>query len=372
MRPVTAGGSATLTEHGIPIRNIWYMLLYAWNHADEISHWRADVESAPNLDALLASVLAGLMEQRLRRGLGRAYATKERSVRGVRGRIIFTESVRRQLFDRGEAHCRFPEFTADVPRNRIVKAIVRRLVSVGVMGPDDSDTAELRHRLRQIGRALYDVGDTEPSVAMIAREPLGRNDADYRVMLNICALFLQRWMPTEFTGESMVPSANRSELGPLYLLFERFVARFYAYHLADWDVFPHRTLFWHQALESPYLPVMIPDLLLKHQGSGSLIILDTKFTKESLPENQSNQKRFDSNHLYQIYTYLRTQEHLSEAHRHASGILLYPSVDSDLREQVVVQGHALRIESVDFASPWPEIEARLLGLVSAPTCSEAT
>ena len=54
------------TEHGIPIRNIWHMLLYAWNESplNDLRSWalqQAYVESAPSLDALLASVLIRLM-----------------------------------------------------------------------------------------------------------------------------------------------------------------------------------------------------------------------------------------------------------------------------------------------------------------------
>ena len=54
-----------LTEYGIPIRNLWHMLLYAWNEISLETQWAmADVERAPTLDALLASVLMKLMQGR--------------------------------------------------------------------------------------------------------------------------------------------------------------------------------------------------------------------------------------------------------------------------------------------------------------------
>ena len=44
------------TSHGalIPIRNLWHMLLYAWNLSDFLGHWRGEVEAAPDLDGLIA------------------------------------------------------------------------------------------------------------------------------------------------------------------------------------------------------------------------------------------------------------------------------------------------------------------------------
>ena len=72
---------------------------------------------------------------------------------------------------------------------------------------------------------------------------------------------------------------------------------------------------------------MIPDLVLQERSSGQMVILDTKFTAHSLVENQWGKPVFDSSHLYQVYAYLKSQEHLSEAHPQRSGILLYPAVE---------------------------------------------
>src|SRR5574339_252873 len=83
------------TEYGIPIRNLWHMLLYAWNAAPLKEHPSLQgAEDAPTLDALLASMLAGLMQGRLRIGLGRSYTSQGGSIRGIRGRIRFTESLK--------------------------------------------------------------------------------------------------------------------------------------------------------------------------------------------------------------------------------------------------------------------------------------
>jgi 5-methylcytosine-specific restriction enzyme subunit McrC len=108
---------------------------------------------------------------------------------------------------------------------------------------------------------------------------------------------------------------------------------------------------------------MVPDLVLQETGSDRLIILDTKFTAQSLVENQWGKPIYDSAHMYQLYAYLKSQEHVSEAHHSAVGILLYPAVGAKLSERIELQDHMIRIESVDLAAPWEEIERGLIKLI---------
>jgi hypothetical protein len=45
---------------------------------------------------------------------------------------------------------------------------------------------------------------------------------------------------------------------------------------------------------------------------------------------------------------------------------LYPAVKAHLSEQVELQGHAIRIECVDLAERWDEVEMQLLEVVKRP------
>ena len=103
-----SSNSVQSTEYGIPIRNLWHMLLYAWNEYPVNDHWSLEeAEDAPTLEALLASILAKLIQQRLRIGLGCNYVNQHQPIGGVRGRIDFTESLKHRTFERGQAYCDF-------------------------------------------------------------------------------------------------------------------------------------------------------------------------------------------------------------------------------------------------------------------------
>jgi 5-methylcytosine-specific restriction enzyme subunit McrC len=134
--------------------------------------------------------------------------------------------------------------------------------------------------------------------------------------------------------------------------------------LKGWTIKSQSRLSWHAKYDNPYLPSMQPDLILQNKTSGKIIVLDTKFTAESLKENQWGKQTFDSSHLYQLYAYLNSQNHLSEQYRKASGILLYPAIHNKLSERVELEDHTMRIESVDLTAPWQDIEQQLLDIAT--------
>ena len=351
------------TEHGIPIRNLWHMLFYAWNEIPLKNQWRmTNAESAPSLDALLASILMKLMQGRLRIGLGGDYVAKRGSLRGIRGRVDFTESLKQRTFEHGEAYCEYEQYSANAPKNQIIRSTLARLIQTGQFGPDMDQANALRHRLRHLTNSLDGIDLIELTPDLIHRQRLGRNDNDYRLMLEICWLILQRQMPTESDGQHSLPAIDRDAL-VLHNIYERFVTNFYRLHLEGWIVTPQKRLEWHEKYSNSYLPTMVPDLVLQEKSSSQLIILDTKFTAHSLVENQWGKKIYDSSHLYQLYAYLKSQEHVSDAHRGAVGILLYPAIYEKFSERIELQDHVMRVECIDLTAPWQDIERHLLELI---------
>ncbi len=328
-----------------------------------------DVEGAPSLDALLATILIKFIQQRMRIGLGSGYVPTSKRLRAVRGRLDFAESLKQQAFAQGEANCDFQQYSVNEPRNQIVRSTLARLVQVGEFGPNEALAEVLRHRLRWLVRNLDGVDIIELSLDSIRRQALAQNDHDYRLMLSICELVLMHQMPLETEGVHPLPQVDRDAL-ILHRIYERFVANFYRMHLKGWEVHAQKRLDWHAQEASEHLPSMIPDLVLEEKKTGRRIILDTKFTAGSLVENQWGKHVYDSSHLYQLYAYLRSQEQLSAAHQSAEGILLYPAVktranqDSPLlSESIQLQGHVIRIESVDLAAEWNEVERQLLEII---------
>lgn len=358
--PAAETASAGRGPSGVPIRNIWHMLLYAWDRVDLIGQWRSDVEAAPTLNALLASILAQLVQQRLRIGIGRDYDTVTNEIAAVRGRVLLGESVRRMSFPRRRACCSFQVFTPDVPKNRIIRGVLAKLVDDGDLGPDHSGR-ELRSRLRRVVRDLEGVRLEPPRPGETGRELLRKHDRDYALMLSICQLLIRHEMPTESSGVANGFVAEKTTL-VLSAIYEKFVARFFRHQLSEWRVTAQPRWRWPTETPSDHLPSLSPDLLLEHRGDARVIVLDTKFTADVLHPGQWDTLRFKREHLFQIYAYLRSQEHRSESFLAATGVLLYPTVRHAVSECVEIHGHRIRWETVDLARPWQEIEERLLAI----------
>ena len=346
------------TAYGIPIRNLWYMLLYAWQETPRSPYWQmAGVEEAPSLDGLLAHCLRTLLRQRLRIGLGCSYMPERQTLQGIRGRIQLTRSLIQRSFERGQVVCQFEQYSVNAPQNQIVRSTLFHLAQTGIFGPNRGQAEALRHTLRRLVWDLDGIDLIELTPDLIHREQIRRHDRDYRLMLAICALVLQRWMPTEEDGHYYFSQLERDRL-VLHHLYETFVANFYRHHLPDWTVSPQKTLAWHEKSSNLYLPVMRPDLWLQEKATGRIIVLDTKFTASSLIENRWGKEIFNPSHLYQLYAYLSTQAHLSAHHQQAVGILLYPAVRDELSEVVELPQQQVRVECVNLAARNVSIEMR--------------
>ncbi len=236
----------------------------------------------------------------------------------------------------------------------------------GMPGAGQPSEEEMRQALGQMRAAPVEqlVAEILSATLNQAQVKLGRNDGDYQLMLSICELLVRHMMPTELAGTSAATVLDHGRLR-LHDIFERFVAAFYRHHLAEWEVAAQHWIRWPVIDPPEFLPIMVPDVVLTSlHGPSRKIVLDTKFTAKSLLSGRADNLKLDSSHLYQLYAYLRTQEEESAAHAEATGILLYPRAEHDLSISLQVQGHEIRVETIDLKRPWQDIETRLMSLVA--------
>jgi 5-methylcytosine-specific restriction enzyme subunit McrC len=364
---VTASSQLVTNVAGeIPVRNAWYLLLYAWDMARWRGRWPAASEGSPSLLRLMARVLAAATRDLLQHQLGRAHMVHRETLRGIRGRVDFAESLKRLTFEHAAAHCVFPELSIDTPKNRILRATLHGLASdprLKHVKPEEE--AKLRHELRTLVRALEGVPLVPISLADFSRLQLGRNDRDYAVPIAICALVRRLEMPTEKAGDDALTVLLHDEI-TFHLLFERFVRNFYRLNLEEDYEVKRETLKWNDDLGCDLVPSMQTDItMIEKLPPYRRLIIDTKYSIRTFAAAPHGVEKFKSENLYQLYAYLRTQEHKSEAHRWARGMLLYPTTGSDVNEAMSVQGHRIHIATVDLSKEWETIEARLLALVSS-------
>lgn len=351
----------------IPVRNIWLLMLYASPLYRELPPpaRRVAVEDAPDdIPNLAAEILTYAVARRLRRNLSHDYQRRQADLNRVRGRINLLRTERRQLLQRGRIACIFDELTVDTPRNRYVKAALRKLTGL-VKDP------ELSRRCRTWAGNLERAGVTDP-LHHLGRPEMPtlwdvRTDADDRQMLAAAQLAFDLSIPTEDAGPSDLALPDKEKRWA-QRLFEYAVAGFYAVTLSPqgWRVRHGKPLSWQIDAATPgirnILPGMITDTVLEHNSAGQRIVIDTKFT-EILTSGRNSNPSLKSEHIYQIYAYLRSQERRSDPLSiHSTGVLLYPSIDYAVDEAAVIQGHEIRFATVDLATDGAAIRQRLLDI----------
>ncbi len=349
-------------KKAIPIRNVWYLLIYAWDLANWRDTARFDSEQSPNLLGLLARVLVDSTRLLLRHQLRRDYVKRVASIEGVRGRILFTPSLRHIGLKENKLVCSFEELDVNTRKNQIIKTTLYNLSrDARVSGATSETSAALNRDIHTLLDQMAGVQSIRLSHSDFTSIRTGRNDRDYALPINICFLVHMLKMPSTESGDETLALLSE-DLNGSFNLFERFVRNFYRHHIGDRYHISARNLDW-PGVSNAHMPIMKTDISIESRKEPfNKLIIDTKFYEETLTRGFGDLK-FRSDHLYQIYAYLRTQEDLGPSFRNAKGMLLYPNVGLEISEIIELQGHEIRIETIDLANDWEQIESNLLALV---------
>ena len=360
----------------IPVKNLWLLMLYASRlyrelRAAELVHAE---ENPDDIADLAAEILTRAVDLRLRRNLSFAFQPTRGELRRVRGSIDLLHTERRQLLRRGRVACRFEVLTVDTPRNRFVRAALQQLTRV-VRGPELATRCTAADARLERAGVNSDLALGHPRGRRSAITELrGRMDPADRKMLAAAELSFSLALPTESVGGMYLAAPERDEVWARRL-FEAAVGGFYDVVLSPegWTTRTGSQYSWPVEHVTPgmrnLLPLMQMDIVLdrrdvEDRNRDRRIIIDTKFTS-ILTTGRFKGEVFDSRYLYQIYSYLRSQETASDpVSRRATGMLLHPAVEDDVYESGVIQGHEVRFATVNLAASSRAIRERLLSVVS--------
>lgn len=357
-------GEEQLKTSRIPVRNLWLLMLYASDLFRELGRSYVAVEDNPDeIPDLVAKILLHEIALRRRRNLSMGYQTRHASLNRVRGRIDILHTASHQLLDRGRVACQFQEMTLDTPRNRYVRCALERLTSL-ITKP--ALAAECRYAAMALRREGIN-GEFPDNRELPSVTRFGRHDAADKPMVDAAQLAFQLLLPTQDKGHHLLPAPS-DNLSWMRKLFEKGIAGFYRVHLKKgiWQVSAGKELKWALSDQSPgsadIFPTMQSDIILEHRVNAKRIIIDTKFNA-IVTKGWHRDTTLRSGYIYQLYTYLRTQESDADPlSPHAAGMLLHPAVGYMMNEYIVTQGHKIHFATVDMAADARSIKNQLLDL----------
>lgn len=360
--PLRSGVASAPVSSGageIPIANIYYLLCYAWDVLEE-KGTLVDVDALDSTDLLdlFARVLVNGTRRLLRRGLDRGYLSREDEIPGVRGKLLLTQTLRRNLLRHGRAACAWDELEYDTLPNRILKTTLQRLHEA-----DELDPAT-RADVHDVLRWLAPVRKIELHAEHFRRVQLHRNNRIYAFLLHICEFVHEQWLPAEYGGARRFRDFVREKLSKL---FQEFVFNFFQSELRalGWRV-SAPVIQWQMVAQNADADELIPrmetDVCLR--GPSRAIILDTKFYAQGLKAGRfGGGAKLDPANLYQLFTYLR-QRSCEPGWDQADGVLLYPRTTRNFDAEFTSHGHRIRALSLDLAQPWQNIHAALMQIVA--------
>jgi 5-methylcytosine-specific restriction enzyme subunit McrC len=312
-------------------------------------------EPAPSPVNILTHLLLPEINALLLHGLATEFVTTTQTIRGIKGKLITSETFRQNHLVSGQTICAVEEQSPDILPNQIIREALTCLQKTSELAPD------LAIQIKRILPAFAPVSGRLPNPMPTIYPPRHQNQR-YLFILTGCTFILQHLMPVPEGKEYIFPEflTDQKSMGSI---FENFIRNFYRREQKQFRVKSEK-LNWQGQGSTPeaqqHLPAMFTDISL--QSAARKIIIDTKFYRKALQPHFQKEKLI-SKHLYQLFTYLH-HSHRTKPEQTLEGMLLYPVVNQELNLEYTLSGYKVRICTINLNQPWLEIKSDLLRLVA--------
>lgn len=340
-----------INDKGIFIKNIFYMLSYAFQDLRKNNYEDIDKEDFENVQDLLAEILFKGVSAQLKQGLFREYIEHNDSISTLKGRINIMRTIKHRINKEPLLACEFDELTEDNIYNQIIKSTILLLVA------SQAVKKERRNELRSILPFFDEVSTIQPKSIRWSTLSFQRNNKSYRMLINICYFVIDGMLLTTENGSYRLSKFSDNHMARLY---EKFVLEYYKRHhpelnaescYLDWELDKEKTI------NDSFLPQMHSDITLTN--GEKKIIIDTKYY-QSMTLEHYGQSQVRSSHLYQIHTYVT-----SAAIGYTGsvlGMLLYAKVDGEIEPNLdITQKNGVRImaRTLDLSKEFKDLKLQL-------------
>lgn len=336
----------------IPIKNIYYMALYAWDRIKNISTILAkDIEDFESFNDVIVELFLTEVSKTINRGVVKEYINLAEQSKFVKGKINITESLK--LIE-PNIICHFDEYSENIILNQIIKAVLLRLAK--------STEINSKHKKKSKELLPYFANIEEVSLDNKVFDNIiyNRLNMEYKYLLNLGFIIYKSTIPTEEIGKyKFIDIMDNQE--QMNLIFEEFLRNFYKIH-SHYKV--HRRYYYWKLKpindsNRKLLPRMETDIELTKDNNK--IIIDAKYYKNAFASRYEG-KKLISNNIYQMKTYLMQNLNQYETLR---GIIVYPSNGYEINERFYNEkGYFLEFMTINLAMEWKDIKTSLLEIIS--------
>jgi len=335
-------------DKGILIKNIYYMLTYAFQSLRQSNYDSVATEDFENIHDMFAAILGKGVANQLKQGLYKEYILQSEELSVLRGKLNLQGTIKNRIQHRQKLACEYDELSENNLLNRILKTTMMILVRQKTVKPD-------RKVLLKKNLILFENVDMiEPDQIRWDGIRYQRNNQSYRMLMNICYLVLGSLLLSTDKGETKL--AVFLDERSTHSLYEKFILEYFRYHHLEYKANPD-TIPWNiDDGMIDFLPSMVTDITLK--SAGKVLIIDAKYYGHTM-QTQYDVNSIHSGNLYQIFAYVKNLDRNQTGN--VAGMLLYAKTQEQItpNNKYSMDGNTIWVRTLDLNLPFPQIAEQL-------------
>lgn len=339
----------------IPIRNVYYMLSYAFQVLNEQGYKNIATEQFDNTAELCAAILTKGIAFLLKRGLGKEYIPQVETLSTLRGKVEVTDSVKGRTMLKKQLVCSYDDFSINSYMNRIIKTTAELLLH--------ADISKTRKKeLRKLMVYFKDVDELDVHTINWHIQ-YNRNNQTYRMLISICWLLVKGLLQTNSDGSTRLMDFLDEQR--MCRLYEKFILEYYKREFPLLNASASQIPWALDDGIGDMLPAMQSDITLSN--GNDVLIIDAKY----YPASGNTQVQYDkhtlhSGNLYQIFTYVKNKDaEFGETPHKVSGMLLYAKTEEDIQpdNSYRMSGNEISVKTLDLNMEFTAIAEKLNTIV---------
>ena len=330
----------------IRIKNIYYMLSYAFQVLNEEGYKQIKTEEFENTAELCAAILIKGVSSQIKRGLGKEYILQTEPLSTVRGKIDISSSIKDQTIIKKQLVCSYDEFSVNSYMNRIIRTTMELLLRSNISKP----------RKKELRKLLVFFGEVKPLEinSIDWRIQYNRNNQTYQMLISICFLIVKGLLQTTSDGTTKLMDFLDEQR--MCRLYEKFILEYYKKEFPKLKVTASQIPWDLDDDESDMLPVMQSDIMLSDKKKT--LIIDAKYYSRTM-QVQYDVHTLHSGNLYQVYTYVKNLDR--DRTGNVSGMLLYAKTDEVMlpHNSYKMGGNKISVDTLNLDCEFDEIRQQL-------------
>lgn len=342
-----------MTKRGhILIKNIYYMLSYAFCALERAHFESIEKEEFDNIHTLFAAILSKGIGQQLKRGLHREYIYVNETLSTVRGRIDMRGTISNKFAKKQLITCEYDKLSENNLLNQIIKSTALLLIRHQNTSSEYKD--ELKKELLFFsGVCNINLKDVNWSAIRFQK-----SNQTYRLLIGICNLIVEGMLITTENGDFKLASFVFEQ--KMYRLYEKFILEYYRKHYDDQlNADPSEIQWALDGGNDELLPKMKTDIMLSR--NSNVLIIDAKFYNQIMQASYDKESVRNA-HLYQILAYIKNKEaEFKDKPNEVSGMLLYARTDGTVPKdtEYSILGNRISVCTLDLNQEFIYIAEKL-------------